>query len=322
MECFERLAGAALGCMCGDALGMPVEGCSAEDIRREHGVLDTMKSGRLPAGSYTDDSQMMIAIVESLEACEGRFDPADLARRFAQKFQAWRGYGARIAGVMQRIVEGQPWEQVGTDSFGNGGAMRVGVLGAWLADEPSALLGSALDQCRITHHHPRGLAGAAALALAVGLACRSDQGTIRQNDFMTHLAGAVRSIDEHVAGRLEAMPALAGLGFVQALEALSGAYACDVSAAEAVPPAIGAFLWAAQGGGAAREAIILAVNLGGDTDTIGAMAGAAAGAHWGIQSLPQNWIQALENGEDGKDRIIGLCMRLCGQLPIDESPIA
>ena len=311
-NCLERLAGAALGCMCGDALGMPVEGWTAEAIRKNHGVLDRMIAGRLPAGSYTDDSQMMIAILESLAACGGRFEPADLAWCFARKFQPWRGYGGRIAGVMERISAGAQWDQAGTDSFGNGGAMRVGVLGAWLAHDSDSLLMAALDQCRITHYHPRGLAGAAAQALAVGLACRlADKCLVAdQQDFIDYLAEKTTPIDAHVAGRLKAMPALQGLEFDQALKALTAEYACDVTAAEAVPPAIGAFVWA-SGGHSAKEAIILAVNLGGDTDTIGAMAGALAGVYWGKQSLPQNWVQALENGHDGHDRVNELCLRLC-----------
>ncbi len=308
----ERLTGGALGCMCGDALGMPVEGWTATAIRKTHGVLDRMIAGRLPAGSYTDDSQMMIAILESLAECGGRFDPADLARRFARKFQPWRGYGGRIAGVMERISAGAKWDQAGTDSFGNGGAMRVGVLGAWLAHDPDTLLRAALDQCLITHSHPRGLAGTAAQALAVGRACRlADNGlVVDQQDFIDYLVKKTSPIDAHMAGRLKAMPTLQGLEFDQAVNALTEEYACDVTAAEAVPPAIGSFIWA-SGGHSAKEAIILAVNLGGDTDTIGAMAGVLAGVYWGKQSLPQNWTQTLENGQDGHDRVNELCLRLC-----------
>lgn len=321
-QCFERLCGAALGCMCGDALGMPVEGWRPETIQANYGIVNDMFEGRLPAGSYTDDSQMMIAILESLEACGGRFDPADLGRCFAEKFQPWRGYGGRIAGVMKRLTSGAMWNEAGTDSFGNGGAMRVGVLGVLFANDSDALLQAALDQCRITHHHPQSLAGAAAQALAVGLACRlaDNNAAIIQEEFIGYLTKNAATIDTHVTDRLQAMPKLRGLSFGEARDALTGEYACDVTAAEAVPPAIGAFIWAAEGR-AVKDAIILAVNLGGDTDTIGAMTGALAGAYWGVQYIPPIWVQTLENGNGGKDRVITLCRRLCEQLPIDETPV-
>ncbi|MCB2185197.1 MAG: ADP-ribosylglycohydrolase family protein [Deltaproteobacteria bacterium] len=293
---FSRLAGTALGTMCGDALGMPVEGWTPQAIRQAHGRLDRFLPGRLPAGNYTDDSEMMLALLESLVLCQG-LDPADLAQRFAANFDPRRGYGARIFGVVERIRAGMAWDQVGTDSFGNGAAMRVGVLGAYFAPDEETLLPAALDQGRITHQHPQGLAGAAAQALAVGLACRlGAAGQARdQAAFVVHLAARVAAVDAHTAARLAALPPLAGLGEDAARARLSGEYTCDVTAPESVPPALGSFLWADS----AADAIVLAVSLGGDTDTIGAMAGALAGAYWGVENLPPRWLKTLEDGPRG-----------------------
>ncbi len=303
---YSRLAGAALGTMTGDALGMPVEGWPADRISRVHGRLDRMLKGRLPAGSYTDDSQMMIAILETL-AQRGELDPACLAGRFLARFQPHRGYGGRIHGVMERLRRGVPWNQAGTDSYGNGGAMRVGVLGAFYSDDLDRLLAAALDQCRITHRHPQGLAGAAAQALGVGLACRWGARGRKPaaRELVEELASRVEGIDPFLAGRLRDMPRLPAGDFAGACRALHLAYGCDVTAAEAVPPALGTFLWADS----AREALVLAVNLGGDTDTIGAMTGALAGAFWGLEGLPAQWLQELENGPQGRDYVLGLCRR-------------
>ncbi len=301
---WERLAGAALGTMCGDALGMPVEGWSAEAIASRHGRLERMLAGRLPAGSYTDDSQMMIAILETL-AAKGRLEGPFLAQRFLACFEPWRGYGGRIFGVMERLAAGAAWDAAGTDSFGNGGAMRVGVVGAFYADDDAACREAALAQCRITHQHPQGLAGAAAQALAVGLACRlGAQGRRPEpREFVEHIAAQVEDIDAHTAARLRDLPPLPRGREQAAREALTAAYACDVTAAEAVPPALGAFLAAES----AEQAVVLAVSLGGDTDTIGAMAGALAGALWGLAALPAAWVQALENGAKGRDYVLELC---------------
>jgi poly(ADP-ribose) glycohydrolase ARH3 len=296
---YQRLAGAALGEMCGDALGMPVEGWPAEAISRRFGRLDELLPGRLPAGSYTDDSQMMIAILETL-ALTGGLDGPCLARRFREGYEPHRGYGGRIHGVMENLGRGAAWDQAGTDSFGNGGAMRVGVVGAFFPEDEEACRRAALDQCRITHTHPRGLAGAAALALAAARACRAGaQGREPAEGFAAELAASVEDLDPHTAHRLRAMPDLARGDEEACRRALTQAYACDVTAPEAVPPAVGAFLGAAD----AEQAVVIAVSLGGDTDTIGAL----AGAFWGAAGLPPRWLEALENGPRGRDYVLGLC---------------
>ena len=301
---FSRLAGACLGTMCGDALGMPVEGLSAAEIAARHGRLDEMLPGRLEAGSYTDDSQMMIAILETL-AQTGGLDPAHLAGRFVAHFEPRRGYGGRIHGVMERLRCGIPWDQAGTDSFGNGGAMRVAPAGVYFCNKEPELITAALNQCRITHHHPRGLAGALAQALACGLACIAGLTgePKRRDDFIGYLVPRVAEVDGHVARRIGAIPDLTGCDAQTAVARLAGEFACDVTAAEAVPPALGAFLWAPN----PEEATVLAVSLGGDTDTVGAMAGALSGAYWGVEALPTRWLDQLENGKYGQKYVLKLC---------------
>lgn len=301
---FSRLAGAALGTMCGDALGMPVEGWSAGQIERTHDRLDKMLPGRLPAGSYTDDSQMMIAILQTL-AQQCGLDPAYLAGRFLALYEPKRGYGGRIHGLMRRLAAREAWDRVATDSWGNGGAMRVGVLGVFYADDEDACLNAALAQCRITHTHPQGLAGAAAQALAVRLAANLGAAG-RQPDpveFIEQISSKIKDIDQHAVRRLRAMPPLTRGDEAAARAALTSAYTCDVSAAEAVPAALGAFLAAKD----PEQALVLAVSLGGDTDTIGAMTGALAGAHWGLEALPASWLDALENQPMGRDAVLSLC---------------
>ena len=111
------------------------------------------------------------------------------------------------------------------------------------------------------------------------------------------------------------MPSLPRGQESQARRRLLETYACDVRAAEAVPPALGAFLAAKS----AEQAVVLAVSLGGDTDTIAAMTGALAGAYWGLDAWPPPWRLGLENGQNGKDYALHLCKRICGQKAIDET---
>ena len=148
----SKFVGALLGTFIGDALGAPVEGYPPDRLARTLGDLEELPPGSgqrqiaevvlgLLAGAaqpgtarYTDDTQMMIGVTESLAACGG-FDGEDMARRFAENFEGHRGYGPGGYGAIQALRRGVPWDQAATrlfgagGSFGNGGAMRVAPLG-------------------------------------------------------------------------------------------------------------------------------------------------------------------------------------------------
>ena len=81
----------------------------------------------------------------------------------------------------------------------------------------------------------------------------------------------------------------------------------DVRAHTAVPTALYAFL---SHSGSFKEAVVYAVSLGGDTDTIGAMTGAIAGAYHGVEAIPRGWLDALENESKGRDYVLDMAARL------------
>ncbi len=299
----DRFVGSALGTFVGDALGMAVEGWSPALIRRRFGRLESMKPGRFPKGYYTDDTEMMIGILECLVEVE-RFNPEIAARNFLTNFHPERGYGSRIYGVMGRLARGKPWNHVGTDSFGNGSAMRVAPIGFFFHDDLTQLKKAALLSSRITHFHPQGLAGAVAQAAAVGLVVRygiADEALDRQA-FCKTIAELVKDIDARFARYIMDIPMESTGDLDGDVELLRKRFSCDVRAIEAVPPAIAAFLLAND----FRGALILAVNLGGDADTIGAMTGAIAGGYYGMIQFPEEWINDLENDEKGRDYVITL----------------
>lgn len=310
----DRFLGSAMGTFVGDALGEPVEGWSRESICRRFGVLDSVIR---PEGRYTDDTQMMIGILEVLME-KGGFDPAMCARRFEENFDPARGYGRRIFGVVRRIREGTPWNQAGTDSFGNGAAMRISPIGCFYWNDLQTLRDEAILSARITHNHPEAIAGAVAQATAVALAFQHGMAdeAVEPARFIDRLMAAVKDIDEGFASSLGEIkpiiarcrpvaPRIAG-STAGPFDAIAGRYGLGLRAIESVPPAIAAFLLT----GCFRDAVILAVNLGGDTDTIGAMAGAVSGAYYGHAAIPQGWLSVLENGEKGRDYVIECVKRV------------
>lgn len=303
---YNCFAGSALGCFIGDAMGMPVEGWTRKRIVECYGLIDEPLPGRFEAGSYTDDTEMMIGLLEALVRM-GRLEPAIAAERFLINFNPERGYGGRIYGIMDRLAADEDWDRVGTDSYGNGAAMRVAPVGFFCFDDLNQVKDSAIQQARITHKHPEALAGAviqaAAVALAAGANLRGE--TIDPRSFISTVCGLSRDLDERSAERLAELVTIQPGSVHDVASQIAKLYKCDVRAIESVGPAVASFLYTDD----FSSAVIMAVNLGGDADTIGAMAGAIAGAFYGLGAVPDHWLNKLEDERLGKSHVEKLCQR-------------
>ncbi len=169
----ERLQRALLslaGLSVGDALGERFFG-------PDYAVSQRLAARELPPAPwrYTDDTEMALSLVEELRD-HGDVSPDRLARRFADRYDPRRGYGAAAHELLQALQQGAPWQPAarglfgGKGSFGNGAAMRVAPLGAYFADDLELVIENAAASAIVTHTHPEGIAGAVAVALAAALA--------------------------------------------------------------------------------------------------------------------------------------------------------
>jgi ADP-ribosylglycohydrolase len=299
----DRFKGAALGTFVGDAMGREVEGWSRGQIKARYGILS-----RIGQGIYSDDTEMMIGIMEALEE-NPAFDPALTARRFLANFHPLRNYGARIYGIMDQLRKGSPWDQVGTDSWGNGGAMRIAPIGFFFYDDGDLLRENALLCTEITHRHPQALAGALAQAMAVGMAARKgiEGAVFDRRAFLDEIVAGVEGVDSAMAAEIKRIGDLDISGDLEArIKGIASAFPRDVSALGAVPPALASFLVSDD----FEATVVTAINGGGDTDTIGAMAGAIAGAYYGYSSIPAACLDPLENGAKGRDYVAALAEEL------------
>ncbi|PXY17050.1 ADP-ribosylglycohydrolase family protein [Prauserella flavalba] len=287
----DRARGLLLGLALGDALGAPFEGRDSVD------PADLVAEELAPSGLvHTDDTALALVLAEHLaEHRETTVLEEDLlAREFADAWRAepWRGYGSGTPKVFGLINAGVPWRDAtrafyqGQGSFGNGAAMRVA---------PIALAGTSLHHAAelarrsaaVTHAHKHGQHGTACQAAAAYLALHSDPThPLPVPAFLHDLARVVRSgpwhekldrIAELVRRRPEPQHAATALGN-------------DASALGSVPTALLAFLLNPD---RANDAIRYAIRVGGDTDTIAAMAGALAGARTGAAALPAAWLRRL-----------------------------
>ncbi|HLT96010.1 MAG TPA: ADP-ribosylglycohydrolase family protein [Acidimicrobiia bacterium] len=287
----ERFQGAMAGIAVGDALGFPVEG------------METVPGGypddafrRLEKFDYSDDTALSIALAESLLACDG-FDGSDMARRFSEVWarEPHRGYGANVVKVFRSVGEGVDWKEAaesqfgGSGSFGNGGAMRVVPVALWAYPDLEETVRLATATASVTHAHPVGMEGAVIQAIAAHhvLGDGFEPGRLLED------------LDQRIETdrfrvKLETVELCLERGDdQQARQHLGNSVAADGS----VLTALYCFSIAADFDDTVRRAI----RIGGDTDTIAAMAGALAGARYGLSAIPPDWRQV-----EGFDRMVEL----------------
>jgi len=287
----SKFAGSLVGTGVGDALGAGLEGRSAVDevgvraLADRHDVLD-----------YTDDTHMMIGVAESLIEMKG-FDGEHMAHRFVENYdrEPYRGYGPGPPRIFGMIKAGEAWDRAAArlysgGSFGNGSAMRVAPVGLFYYDDMAGLRDTAYRSSEITHAHELGKEGAALQAYAVALATAVDPPAgIHVESFLLRLL----DFCQHQTYK-EKLETIRGLLGKADKSTVIGELGHGIEAFNSVPTAIYSFLSFPD---SFADAVVYAISLGGDTDTIGAMTGAISGAYLGVEAVPAEWQHKLENRE-------------------------
>lgn len=303
----NKFKGSMLGTFIGDALGMPVEGKSYSYIEKQYGKIDTMLEARMGKGTYTDDTQLMISLAESLIENRG-FKGEKLAGNFLNNYNPKRGYGRGTSTALKYIKEGVRWNKVGEKvfqggSFGNGSAMRIAPVGLLYYDNIKKLKEISYKSSTITHSHPLGKEGAAIMAKAIGSLVGQDFFKFNSLIYLEELINFSSSrkfsqkllwIKENINKNNTKDTIIHNLGI-------------GSQSFNSVPTAIYIFL---ENFHSFKKTVINAIGLGGDTDTIGAMSGALSGALLGYKEIPKQWLQGLENTSKGRDYVITLAKKL------------
>jgi len=295
----NRFVGTLVGFAVGDALGMPAEFLSRDQIRRYYGkpITDFIKAHQghasdfLPRGSYTDDTQMMLATAECLIECR-KMDPA----RQADALLSWylntvphRAPMRANVRACKHLSTGRAWTKSGVFSSGCGAAVRMPPIGLFFHQEPETLTRAALDACTITHTEPR--ARAASLAVAY-LVARLVHATDRcsAGDQVLETADRVASLDGDMAAMLRWVTQIVHLPPEEALFEIG----TSADALEAIPAAVYCFLKHPRN---FPGAVLAAVNGGDAAGSIGALTGSMVGALAGIEAIPIQWREQVENAD-------------------------
>ena len=297
---FDRAHGALMGMAVGDALGMPSQTLTVGQIKEHYGQIsdfvapidDHPVSHGLMAGQVTDDTEQALILANRLISGQGQIDEAELAKDLldweadvkARGLRDLLGPSSRAA--LDAIVSGAPIAETGRKGTTNGAAMRIAPIGIAFGVKP---IPEFVDQvelaCRLTHNTGEAIAAAAAVAAMISCG-------LEGWSFEAALPTALRAAEEgqkrgYAYGELSMAERIA-----DALSAakqnkdaaeLATKTGTSVASHESVAVSFGIVHLA---DGDPWKAALLAANIGDDTDTIGAISCAMAGACAGIDMFP------------------------------------
>lgn len=290
-EAGETRAIAALtGLALGDALGMPAQTLSRNDIRSHYGRIEGFVapfdehpvSHGLKACQVTDDTEQTLLLAERLIGDPDGFDDAGWARDLldweagikAKGLSDLLGPSSRAA--IDALLSGASPLETGRKGTTNGAAMRIAPVGIMVPATPERLVAKVFNTCRVTHNTGEAIAAASAVAMVVSCG-------IEGRPFDRCLDPALSAArlgqtfgneigERDMAGRIETALKLAENGTEEDLVSRIGS---SVASRESIPMAFGLLRLHEN---APWDALLAAANIGDDTDTIAAIVGAMAGA--------------------------------------------
>lgn len=266
----QRARACFLGVALGDALGATTEFMTPGEIRARYKVHDKIRGGGwlgVKPGQVTDDTEMSLAIARALLAA-GDWDLDGIARQLLTWMRSRPiDIGATVRkGIVRYRRTGELQAPYNEWDAGNGGLMRMAPVALFSFGDRALLHKCAVEQARLTHHHP--LSDAACCAVG-GMVQAALAGADR---FQLHrLARAL--IEEYPDFHFNNYCGYASGYVVETVQTVFH-YFFTTSSFE--------------------ECLVGVVNQGGDADTTGAIAGMLAGAFYGFDALPARWLKKLD----------------------------
>lgn len=300
---FARGLAAFYGLAVGDALGMPTQLMSRDDVRKRYGRItrflaadpDHPLAPGLAAGSVTDDTEQAVLLGRHLVAHHGHVDPEALAAELVAWEDDMRSRGSldllgpSTKAAVAAILAGTSIEESGRYGTTNGAAMRATPIGILMpSGDLDALVDRVVEASRITHNTGVAIAGAAAVSGAVSAAIDgADLESVIDTAVRAAELGASRGhwvASADVARRIQWAASIADPADPEGSETeLYRSIGTSLATQESVPAAFGLL---ATYPGDPWAVCCAAASLGGDADTVAAMAGAVAGALAGISGIP------------------------------------
>ena len=289
MDQRERYRGALLGLASGDALGTTVEFRAPGTFEKLKGIVGGGPF-RLAPGEWTDDTSMALCLAESL--IEKRaFDPIDQLERYTRWLREAHlssngkvfDVGMTVRAALARFAQRREPYCGPTDpeTAGNGSLMRLAPVPLHFANDPKEAIERSGESSRTTH----GARTAVDACRYMGALILGAVNGVSKEDLLSpHYSPVPRYWDEHpLTSEIDEI-ACGSFRHREPPEIESTGY---------VVKSLEAALWAFHRGGSFQEGCLMAVNLGDDADTTGAVYGQLAGAYYGEESIPESWREKL-----------------------------
>lgn len=286
---------------------------------------------------FTDDTAMTRSVARSLTENKG-FDAEDMAERFAENYfdEPERGYGGSVASIFKQMKDSN-YEEVfepakkqfdGQGSYGNGGAMRIApaALFTYSQNDPAKLKDLVTQITSLTHTHEQAILGAVLQSYAIDMALNSSS-SFSPEEMAESLIILMSSFEQEkppgdgadqanksdkkystYREKLELIKQYLKQDKEPSRLTIHHELGVDIAALDSVPAAVYSFLRCSRdikGGfedsNPFKRTVMYAISLGGDSDTVASMAGAIAGACYGLESIPKSWQKCCEGVDDAKD---------------------
>lgn len=313
MNVEDRIRGTVFGQAIGDALGLGTEFLTRDGVREYYPrglndydqIIQDRHRRRWKEGSWTDDTDQMLCILDSLIE-KNDVDVQDIAHRIYR----WASGGGMGIGRTVRAVLSSPgfledphaaangvWEQSGRKAAANGGVMRTSILGVWNYNDPIKVRENAAAVCRITHFDPRCVGSCVLVCLVISSLLA---GVRDVNELVRQAYAESDYHDERIRGYLErAQESLEALELDEGLDPETG----ENGKIGYTLKAMGSAFWALNNAISFEEGLSRVILEGGDADSNGAVTGAILGAYFGYSEIPRRLVSRLRNKNKLENRI-------------------
>lgn len=310
----DRGLAAFYGLALGDALGMPTQSLSREQIKQRFDRITTLTAAHadqpiapnMAAGSITDDTEQAVLVAQLLIAGGGRIRPADLANSLIDWEAQMQAKGSQdLLGpstkrAIEMILAGHSPEQAGRFGTTNGAAMRITPVGiAFNVRDCDGFVAAVVQACQVTHNTTLGISSAAAVAAVISAGLNG----VALGDALDLAVQVAEQAEGHghwiaggrIAARIQwAKTLCAGSSNEQLPDLIYSVIGTSVASQESVVAAFALAHQVAAQHISAFDALCMAASLGGDTDTIAAILGAMLGACHGMTAWPEEQIEKVK----------------------------
>ena len=302
-----------MGGVVGDALGVPVEFCSREELKESPvEKMEGYGSYDVPEGTWSDDSSMTLATLDSLK---NGYNPTDIMEKFSDWLVdgKYTPFGETfdigrtcLKAIMRFLKDPDVTTCGGTEEHdnGNGSLMRIMPICLYMYEKQKdgdlsddKVLEVIHDVSALTHAHMRSKI-ACGLYFFMVRSIMDNQGTLQEV-----LQRGLEEGFEYYANRRETATELMYYARLRNLSEFKRLSEEEIESTGYVVVTLEAALWSLLQTDSYAKAALTAVNLGEDTDTVAAIAGGLAGLYYGYEGIPEEWLKAVKR----REWIMGLC---------------